>query len=400
MLVKRKEPATGARVSALERDYREWIGELKKRYRATQIKAAVAVNSALIEFYWNLGKDISEKFAAEAEYGSRFFERVSRDMREEFSGDSGFSPRNIRYCRDFYTTYLGERILQQVVAKSCSRNGPVRKMPQVVAECHLQQLVADLIRVPWGHHRTIIDKCKGNREKALFYVRRTIQNGWSRSSLLNWLSTDLYEREGKGQTNFALTMPSDDCGLARQQVKDPQVFEVFGLKEQYDETELKAAIVANIERTLLSLGRLVSFVGKEYPVEIGGETKDIDLLFYIIPLHRYLVMEVKTTKYEPADLGQLSGYMAMAKHILNTPGDNPPIGLLVCKDHNRVLAKIHLEELALPMGITDYELKKVLPTQAQLAKCYADAEAKCAASSAAKARDPLPRKAKKSKAAK
>ena len=210
---------------------------------------------------------------------------------------------------------------------------------------------------------------------------RTLKNGWSRNSLLNWLSTDLYEREGKAQTNFELTMPSDDCDLARQIVKDPQNFEVFGLKEKYSETELKAAIVANIESTLLSFGKGVAFLGREYPVEIGGETKNIDLLFYIVPLHRYLVVEVKTGKYEPADLGQLSGYMAMAKHVLNTSVDNQPVGLLICKEHNRILAKYHLEELGLPMGITDYELKKVLPSKAQLAKCVADAERQIAVTS-------------------
>jgi predicted nuclease of restriction endonuclease-like (RecB) superfamily len=236
-----------------------------------------------------------------------------------------------------------------------------------------------LVLVPWGHHVQIIDKCKGDRDKALFYVRRTIRNGWSRSVLLNWLSTDLYEREGAAQTNFALTLPAADCDLARQLVKDPQVFEVFGLAEEHREADLKAAIVANIERTLLSLGRGVAFLGREYPVEIGGETKSIDLLFYIVPLHRYLVMEVKTTKYEPADLGQLSGYLAMAESVLNVPGDNPPVGILVCKEHNRVLAKIHLEKLGLPMGVTDYQIKRLLPTQAQLAKCYADAEAQMSA---------------------
>ncbi len=365
-----------------KQSYSAWIGDVKRRYRATQIKAALAVNSALIEFYWNLGKDIAEKFAEEARYGSRFFEKVSLDMRAEFPNDSGFSPRNIRYCQDFYSLYSAAQILPQVVAKS-SKGKQVAKMPQVAARCvrsHLvddkivQHLVEQLVSVPWGHHRTIVDKCKGDRAKALFYVRRTIQNGWSRNSLLNWLSTDLYEREGKAQTNFELTMPSDDCDLARQIVKDPQNFEVFGLSEKYSETELKAAIVANIESTLLSFGKGVAFLGKEYPVEVGGETKNIDLLFYIVPLHRYLVVEVKTGKYEPADLGQLSGYMAMAKHVLNTPGDNHPVGLLICKEHNRVLAKYHLEELRLPMGITDYELKKVLPTKAQLTKCVADAE--------------------------
>ena len=328
-------------------DYAKWIASLKKRYRATQIKAAVAVNSALIEFYWSLGKDISERYPGEV-YGGKFFEKLSADLRRELPDVRGFSKVNLTYCLRFYEMYGVDEIVPQVVEQ--------------------------LVLVPWGHHRTILDKCKGDREKALFYVRRTIQNGWSRNSLLNWLSTDLYAREGKAQTNFALTLPSDECDLARQLVKDPQVFEVFGLEKEHDEAELKAAIVANIERTLLSLGKGVAFLGREYPVEIGGETKCIDLLFYVVPLHRYLVMEVKTGKYEPADLGQLSGYLVMAEHSLNTPEDHPPIGVLICKEHNRVLAKFHLEKLGLPMGISDYEIKKVLPTQAQLAQCYRDAE--------------------------
>ena len=202
--------------------YAAWIAELKHRYRATQIKAAVAVNSALIEFYWNLGKDISEKYPGKKR-NIAFFANLSKDLCSGMSDVKGLSERNIRYSLAFYELYS--------------------YLPQVVADngrgIYLPQVVADLIRVPWGHHRTVIDKCKGDRDKALFYVRRTIQNGWSRNVLLNWLSTDLYEREGNAQTNFALTMPSDDCDLARQLVKDPQMFEVFGLKEQHDETELK-----------------------------------------------------------------------------------------------------------------------------------------------------------------
>ena len=367
--------------SGMEQSYTAWIADLKRRYRATQIKAAVAVNSALIEFYWNLGKDISEKYPGEV-YGSKFFDKLGVDLRRELPGASGFSKVNLIYCLKFYELYSVNAIVPQLVERSARVKRVAAKMPQVVAKCDnrqladeiVQQVVAQLVSVPWGHHRTIIDKCKGDREKALFYVRRTIQNGWSRNSLLNWLSTDLYEREGKAQNNFELTMPSDDCDLARQIVKDPQNFEVFGLSEKYSETELKAAIVVNIESTLLSFGKGVAFLGREYPVEVGGETKNIDLLFYIVPLHRYLVVEVKTGKYDPADLGQLSGYIAMAKHVLNTPGDNQPVGLLICKEHNRGLAKYHLEELGLPMGITDYELKKVLPTKAQLAKCVAEAE--------------------------
>lgn len=342
-------------VNGVEKSYAAWIADLKRRYRATQIKAAVAVNTALIEFYWNLGKDVREKYVGTKIYGTGFFPRLSIDLKESIPDAEGFSTQNLRYCLHFYELYS--------------------------VQPNFQQLVGKLVNVPWGHHCIIIDKCKTDPDKALFYVLRTLQNGWSRNSLLNWLSTDLYEREGKAQTNFELTMPSDDCDLARQIVKDPQNFEVFGLKEKYSETELKAAIVANIESTLMSFGKGVAFLGREYPVEVSGETKNIDLLFYIVPLHRYLVVEVKTGKYEPADLGQLSGYMAMAKHVLNTPGDNQPVGLLICKEHNRVLAKYHLEELGLPMGITDYELKKILPTKAQLAKCVTDAERQIAVTS-------------------
>ncbi len=344
------------------RSYASWIADLKNRWRATQIKAAIAVNSALIEFYWDLGRDIAERYPGKVR-NAGFFEKLSLDLQAAIPGAVGLSVSNIKYSKYFFDLYA---------------SGSYR--PQPVDDTTLQQLVAELALVPWGHHRTIIDKCKGDRDKAIFYVRRTIQNGWSRSVLLNWLSTDLYERENRAQTNFALTMPAADSDLARQLVQDPQVFEVFGLRERYDETRLKAAIAANIERTLLSLGRGVSFLGREYPVEIGGETKYIDLLFYVVPLHRYLVMEVKTTKYEPADLGQLSGYMAIAENVLNTPGDNPPIGVLVCREHNRVLAKIHLEKLGLPMGITDYQVKRLLPSPAQLAKCFADAEAQLATS--------------------
>ena len=356
-------------LSALDTsEYRAWIGELKKRYRATQIKAAVAVNSAMIEFYWNLGKDISEKYPGKVR-DAEFFKRLSNDLRLTIPNATGLSITNIKYARYFFELYVDESYRPQVVDDKV--NGGYR--PQLVdfeetrpicetsSNGILQQLVAKLFQVPWGHHRYIIDKCKGNRDKALFYVQRTIQHGWSRNVLLNWLTTDLYEREGCAQTNFAVTMPSNECDLAEQLVKDPQVFEVFGLDREYQEKDFKRALVASIEKTILAFGRGVAFMGSEYPVELGGEEKLIDLLFYVVPLHRYLIVEVKTGKFEPADLGQLLGYKVMVKHALNTPEDHEPIGLLICRDHNRILAQYMMDELKTPLGITDYELHRILP---------------------------------------
>ena len=366
-------------LSALDTsEYRAWIGELKKRYRATQIKAAVAVNSALIEYYWGLGRDISEKYSEFTKseiYGKQFFQRLSADLKDAMPGVAGHSPRNLRYCLDFFELYAGkeffphivgkcgEKILQQVVAKS-PIGFSLRKDAGGDSFCGdniLQQLVAKLVHVPWGHHIVVIDKCKGNCEKAWFYVCRTNEHGWSRNMLLNMLSTDLYEREGKAQTNFELTLPKPESDLAEQLVKDPQVFEVLGLEKEFKETDLKKALVSSIEKTILAFGRGVAFMGSEYPVELGGEEKLIDLLFYVVPLHRYLIVEVKTGKFEPADLGQLLGYKVMVKHALNTPEDHEPIGLLICRDHNRILAQYMMDELKTPLGITDYELHRILP---------------------------------------
>ena len=309
----------------------------------------------MIEFYWNLGKDISEKYPGKVR-DAEFFKRLSNDLRLTIPNATGLSITNIKYARYFFELYVDESYRPQVVDFE-----EIRPICETSSNNILQQLVAKLFQVPWGHHRYIIDKCKGNRDKAIFYVQRTIQHGWSRNVLLNWLTTDLYEREGHAQTNFAVTMPSNECDLAEQLVKDPQVFEVFGLDREHQEKDFKRALVASIEKTILAFGRGVAFMGSEYPVELGGEEKLIDLLFYVVPLHRYLIVEVKTGKFEPADLGQLLGYKVMVKHALNTPEDHEPIGLLICRDHNRILAQYMMDELKTPLGITDYELHRILP---------------------------------------
>lgn len=363
-------------------EYLSWIAELKRRYKATQIKAAVSVNSAMIEFYWNLGKDISAKYA-EASLGNEFYVRVSSDLKAALPNASGLSPQNLKYCSYFYRLYatshdsasspqlvdLGDAASPQAV--DFAENDTV---PQKVLNIDSPRFLAQLTLVPWGHHRFIIDKCKGDCAKALFYIRRTIEHGWSRNMLLNMLSTDLYEREGSAQTNFAITLPKPESDLARQLVKDPQVFEVLKLEDEYQEADLKKALVASIEKTLLSFGRGVAFLGSEYPIEVGGEEKQIDLLFYVVPLHRYLIVEVKTGKFEPADLGQLLGYKVMVKHALNTPEDHEPIGLLICRDHNRILAQYMIDELKTPLGITDYEINRILPPVEKLESALSEKE--------------------------
>ncbi len=350
-------------------EYFTWIGELRKRYRLTQIKAAVSVNSALLEFYWGLGKDISERYPGKKR-NAHFFAELCADLRMAMPEASGLSERNIRYMVDFFNLYS---FREQVAS---DKTTPNRCLQQVVADkaedgCS-QQLVADngaaarfvadsIFKIPWGHHIVILSKCGGDVAKALFYVRKTLENGWSRSVLTIEIAGDLYSRQGKAVTNFALTMPEPDSDLAQQLTKDPYIFEVQGLAEKYRETELTEAMCNNIVRLLNSMGKGFAFVGREYVIEMEGREYRIDLLFYCMPLHRYFAVEVKAGEFEPSYLGQLQGYVAICDMVLNTPQENPAIGLLVCRGKNAPLAKYLLGKIDMPLGVSDYELLRKVP---------------------------------------
>ncbi len=350
--------------------YFAWIGDLKKRYRATQIKAAVSVNAALLEFYWELGRDISDRYAG-PEYGSKFFEKLGADLKTAIPDAKGLGKVNLIYCLRFYRLYSAPQTVPQLVEQSAgageaaSEPGPIGpRCGQQVADPTGtgQGIVSDwLVRVPWGHHRIIIDKCGGDAAKALFYVRKTVENGWSRNVLGIEIAGDLYGRAGKAVTNFALTMPKPDSDLAQQLTKDPYVFEVQGLAEEYRETELTRAMCDNIVRLLNAMGKGFAFVGREVEVELAGEEYRIDLLFYVIPLHRYFVVEVKNTGFRPEHLGQLQGYVAACDMALNTPQENPAIGLLVCRGKNAPLAQYLLGKIDMPIGVSDYELLRKVP---------------------------------------
>lgn len=253
-------------ISILDKDYLQWVKELTGRYQQSQIKAAVKVNSVLIEFYWGLGRDIVS-LEVDNKYGGKFYATLSADLRKEMPGVEGLSESNIRYAKRFYQLYA-----------ECSQNLP--------------QLVEDLFSIPWGHHRYIIDKCSDNPDKALFYVRQTLENGWSRAMLLNFLGTDLYERQGKALTNFKRTMPAVTSDLAQELTKDPYSFDFLSMRNNYNERQLKDALLTNITRFLVELGTGFAYVGREYRLQIGKKEKFIDLLFYNLSIRCYVAVEV------------------------------------------------------------------------------------------------------------
>lgn len=325
-------------VIQIDDNYKRWLGELSDRFRSSQIKAAVRVNSEMLQFYWSLGRDISQ-MGLTAKYGSGFYKRLSADLKEIFPDVNSFSVTNLKYMKYFYDLYAEVENRQQLV----------------------DDLKNDIFKIPWGQHITIINKCKENRQKALFYVEKVLENNWSRAMLINFLDTNLYERQGKAVTNFKNTLPDIQSDLAQAITKDPYKFDFLSLTEKYNEKELKDALMDNITRFLLELGSGFSFVGREYRLEIGEKENFIDMLFFNINLRCYVVLEVKVTEFEPSFAGQLGTYVVAVNHQLKEDWQNPAVGLLVCKSMDKIEAQYALESTSQPLGVSSYELSKLIP---------------------------------------
>ena len=347
------------------KEYRSWVKELKQRYLSARLKASVDANRTLLEYYWSVGRDIEDKQYANT-YGSRFYETLSHDMRSEMPGEKGFSEGNIRYMYRFYQLYNQLIVNLPHHAEDFSQtnllqgvdNSKTANLPQLA-----ERLYSEVCSIPWDHQRRIIDKCKGDAKKALFFVRKVIENSWGRDVLLNFLGTDLYERHAKALTNFSKTLPAPQSDLAQQTTKDPYVFNFLAMTEDYNERELEDALVANVTKFLVELGTGFAYMGRQYRLQVGEKEIFIDLLFYNTRIHAYCCVELKTGSFEASHLGQLGLYVTAVNHQLKTEYDNPTIGLLICKDKDNIEAQYSLEAYNLPLGISQYELSKLIPKE-------------------------------------
>ncbi len=363
-------------ISILDKEYLQWIRDLSSRYRNSQIKAAVKVNQEQLQFYWELGKEITLR-DAENKYGKGFYASISKDLKNELPNAAGLSERNIRYAKRFYDLYQPLiQNLQQVAAKSqqgeqATDNLHDTNLQQIAANLQttISQQVAEelvsLFNIPWGHHLLLIDKCSNDPQKALFFVRQTVENGWSRAMLLNWIDTDLYERNGKAISNFKRALPEQTSDLAQEITKDPYNFAFTGITHKYNEQQLKQSLLRNITDFLIELGTGFAYVGREYRLQIGTKEKFIDLLFYHLNLRCYVVVEVKVDEFDSRDIGQLGTYVVACNHLLKRPEDNPTIGLLICKSKDNLLAKYALESSNQPLGISEFELGKLYPKEVE-----------------------------------
>jgi predicted nuclease of restriction endonuclease-like (RecB) superfamily len=316
----------------LDKEYISFLQEIKSKIKTAQIKAAVKVNEELLRLYWDIAKMSVEK-QKEAKWGDGIIEKISSDLKKEFPNMKGFSVTNIKYMRKWYLFWL--------------------KSPQVVDE---------IFKIPWGHNREIITKCK-NIEEALFYVKKIIENGYSRAVLVHQIESNLYSRSKKAINNFDKHLPQIQSDLAKEQLKDLYCFDFLTLSEEYNEKELENALIDNLIKFLLELGSGFAFVGRQYRLEVGGEEFFIDLLFYHIKLKSYVVIELKTTKFKPEYAGKLNFYITAVDNILKDKNDNPTIGILICKSKNDTVVEYALRNIETPMSVSEYKLSKELPNE-------------------------------------
>lgn len=324
------------------KEYNSTLVNLKNHIRECQLKAATAVNKQLIQLYWTIGKTIVERQEGNG-WGTKFIEKLAKDLQNEFPGVEGFSRTNVFRMRAFYKEY--------------------RIVPPLVGQIDELEHLGILIQIPWSHNIILMEKLD-SVEQRIWYATKTVENKWGKRALEDWVDRDIYSRQGKAVTNFSLRLPEPQSTLAKETLCDPYSFDFLNLSPGHLEKELEDGLVEKIQETLLAFGHGFAFVGRQYPIEIDGDTFYIDLLFYHIPSHRYIAVELKTEPFKPEHTGQMNFYLAAIDDILKTAQDNPSIGLILCKKKSKIKAEYALRDLQKLMSVAEYSTSfkdKLLP---------------------------------------
>jgi predicted nuclease of restriction endonuclease-like (RecB) superfamily len=324
----------------LPQEYKEFLTNIKSKIKTAQLKAHIKVNEEMLRLYWDIGFMIVEKQKVSM-WGDKILENISSDLKLEFPEIQGFSRTNIIYMKKLYQFYsLGQQAVDQL------QNDKIEK----------------IFYIPWGHNIHIISKSK-DIDEALFYVNKTIENGYSRAELIEQMKKELYKRNGKAITNFKNTLPKIQSDLANEITKDPYSFDFLTLRQSYDEKELENALVSNMTKFLLELGSGFAFVGQQYKIVVDKNDFKIDLLFYHTKLHCFVVVELKTTDFKPEYAGKLNFYITAVDEQVKTKFDNPTIGILICKSKSDTVVEYALRNVSTPIGISQCELSNILPKE-------------------------------------
>ena len=349
-----------------DNEYVKWLSDVKARFHQSQIKAAIRVNTAMLEFYWSIGRDLVA-LRAEERWGAGVVKQFALDMRQAFPNETGFSDTNVKYMKRWYSFYYenitkSQQVAGQIRGSQISHQlgdqmESVEKSHQLGDQLEMPEIFG---RIPWRHHVEIFTKSQ-SIEEAIFYINKVAEEGWSRNWLEDQMAAKRYLSQGAAITNFDKTLPAPQSELAKEMLKDEYNFEFLTMKAKYDEHDLEEALVNNITRFLLELGKGFAFVGRQMELRMDDETTFFpDLVFYHIPQKRYVIIELKAVKFEPEFAGKLNFYVTAADELLRSEGDNPSVGLVICKTAKKTIVEWSLKDINKPLGVASYQLREVV----------------------------------------
>ena len=313
----------------LDNSFKDVVSEIKNQINNTRIEIFQNANTKLLELYYKIGKTINEN----SQWGNKFIDELATELKIAFPNIKGFSVRNLKSMKKYYAV--------------CSKNEFVQTASA---------------QIPWSHNILIVDRIKDD-EKRIWYMNQTAINGWSYDTLAFQIKSDVYARQllGEKPNNFENTLDKKQNEIAQKMMKDPYILNLTGLKDNYIEKELENAMVEKIKMVLLELGNGFSFIGNQYRIEINNKEYFIDLLFYHTKLHCYIVIELKNTEFKPEYAGKVNFYLSAVDDLIKSELDNPSIGLILCREKDKISVEYALKDINKPIGVSSYEISKFLP---------------------------------------
>ncbi len=317
--------------NTIGKEYIKFLNEIKSRIVTARIQAVRSVNKELIKLYWDIGRTIVQR-QKKYKWGDAVVEKLANDLKKDFETTFGFSTQNLWYMRQFYLEYKDDSILQQLVGE-----------------------------LPWGHNILIFSRIKNKKERE-YYLKASVEMGWSRNVLLNQIKAGAYTFYLKQKThNFPKVLPVYLAEQADEAIKSVYNLDFLGITKQVLERELEKRLVERIKRFILELGKGFSFIGNQYRLKLENNEYFVDLLFFNRLLKCLVAIELKTGKFEPEYAGKMDFYLHLLDEQEKLKDENPSIGIILCAAKDNIVVEYALRSAKKPVGVAEYYLTSKLP---------------------------------------
>ena len=341
-----------------ESEYQQWLQHLCDEIDKQRLKAVMQMNAATLQHYWWLGNDIIQK-QKEQGWGANIINRLSQDLQARYGSDSGYSPRNLGYMKNFVSEYPDFPFLQVPLAKLQELPNLQARLAKFTVTADGQFVQVPLAQITWYHHISLIPKVKDVALRA-FYITESAIQGWNRDVMLMQIEDKYHTKAQSLPNNFDSTLPPVHSDLAKAAFKDPYNFGFVDMTKVKQEKDLEDQLASKVTDFLLELGKGFSYLGKQYPLNIAGEDSKVDLMMYHTRLHCYVAIELKVVDFKPEFISKLNYYISAIDDLIKMPEDNPTIGLLLCRSKNNTKVEYAMRGMTQPLGVAEYQTQQLM----------------------------------------